>query len=421
MTIINKNKEYIMADKTDNDNATGVGQIAGKYDKIHKEGTFKVLDIIDNYVDRKVQQTTGTRSEKVPNSDKPDISKMSGSEFMGNVTIFDDPETSLSNNVFGISRSGVGKSLATNKDDMGLVFFTRPQFNLCDHNLLQHRIFSELLDKDKNGLGRYVRCTLDPRMSRGGMTGNRPKIVSSLVDEGNPFISLLTNNVLTVSGWSDYTTQTWTSTAGMRGEQYTMVDGIAELHGKFDLDVTFRNTLGKHVPLLFHIWLLYPTMTHDGTIGPYMDYVIRNDLDYNTRIYRITLDETKRYVSEIAATGVSIPVVSGIGKNFDYTKDLKYTQQGKDLTIRFASSGLIYRDPILKAEFNETSATFNPSVRNMLAGRHHNLVKIPRALEAVMDNRGIPIIDTKTDELQWWVDANSPDLARAKQYKYKGI
>jgi hypothetical protein len=67
----------------------------------------------------------------------------------------------------------------------------------------------------------------------------------------------------------------------------------------------------------------------------------------------------------------------------------------------------MYNDDILIREFNLTSAIFSKAVRDKLEGKANNLVKIPIALLDIFNNRGIPLINENTLELEWWINKNS--------------
>ena len=72
------------------------------------------------------------------------------------------------------------------------------------------------------------------------------------------------------------------------------------------MDVTFKNTKGNPLLYFFYIWIKYQTLVFEGILNPYMDMIVENEIDYNTRIYRLVMDQQKRYVTYIAATGASL-------------------------------------------------------------------------------------------------------------------
>jgi len=319
-----------------------------------------------------------------------------------------DPARALSNNLYGLSNNGIRGALPENKDSHGLVFFTRPQLNLSSSNIKNYRRMYSLLSEDSASVARYVRCVLDPRLAiTQPEDSNLTTIRSDLMNEFLPFIPVFTNNIKTVSGWPDLVLPTFTSKEGLRKEQWSIGDGAIEIYNSFDLDCVFKNTKDEPITTIIDTWLSYIANVFEGTLSPYLDMITENEIDYNTRIYRLVMDETQTYVKKIAATGASFPVNVPSGKMFDYTEETKYNDQTKDINIRFKCNGAMYNDAILIDEFNKTVGVFNPEVRNMLYGRSHNLERIPTKLTKALNFRGIPLINKNTLALEWWISKNS--------------
>ena len=311
------------------------------------------------------------------------------------------------NAMYGLNHKKIANILPENRDSDGYVFFTRPQLNLRYHNILNMRKFMSLLTKEENSVQRYVRCMLDPRLVKDGIT-------CPLVDNQLAFIPILTNTLKTLSGWPDIVAPTFASKAGVRKEQYVQVDGTTDLYESFDIDCNFRNIKDKPIVLMRQVWLFYMAAVHEGVMSPYMDFITENELDYNTRIYKIIMDETNTIVSEIAATGASFPISVPTGKQFDHDASKKYNSQTKDINIRFKSLGAIYSDDILIYEFNETSVIFNSEIRKIInsgfqVNNSHGYEKIPPNIASSLNFRGTPLINTETFALEWWISKSSLD------------
>jgi len=326
---------------------------------------------------------------------------------------------SLSDTLYGISHTDGTKVMPQSKTHQGYVFFTRPQLNMKSVNLRNLRWTYNLLDTNPNSLHRYVRNTLDPRLSA------LYNIHSSLVDNENGFIPLLTNTVKTVSGWPDIVLPTYTSSAGVRGEQHVIGDGTTDIFQAYDIDVTFKNIQDDPTLILFQTWIFYIAAVFEGIFVPYMDLRLANEIDYNTRIYRLVMDETQTRVKQISATGASFPISVPTGKVFDFTDDSVYDKNNKEINIRFKTVGAMYNDSILIHQFNRTSGMFDPNVKALLkAGCKesptHPLVKIPSELANALNNRGHPIIDPVTYELSYWISKESETYKTVKQ-KLKGV
>lgn len=327
-------------------------------------------------------------------------------------------ERASSNNLYGINHRAIPGLIPSNKDSYGLVFFTRPQLNMQDINIRNVRRFYPLLSDIPSSIQRYVRSMLDPRLSLGVNFGSisYPALSSSLVDPKQAFIPLLTNNIIRMSGWPDIVAPTFTSEAGHYNESYSQVDGTTEMYETFDMDVTFRNVKGDPGLLLFYVWTHYSSLVFSGELVPYWDFITENEIDYNTRIYRLVLDSTRRYVTKISATGASYPYTANINRFFDFDSDKPLSEENKELPIRFRCMGADYLDDVLVYEYNETVGIFNPEMRNHL--RKKTMTKIPNEYLTLFNHRGYPRIDPNTRELQWWIDKSIYNAYGKKFFKY---
>jgi hypothetical protein len=221
-----------------------------------------------------------------------------------------------------------------------------------------------------------------------------------MVDPQSAFIPILTNNLNSISGWPDVVAPTFTSKPGLYNEAWSIVDGIARNYESFDMDATFRNTRGDPILYMFYVWLHYAALVFEGRLSPYIDMITENELDYNTRIYRLVLDRNKDVVTKIAATGAAFPISVPTGSFFDYNTDHPYNDQNRDISIRFRCMGVDYQDDILIREFNDTVAIFNPE---MADGKRGHMVKVSKNTVAMFNNRGYPRINPSTYELEWYV------------------
>lgn len=350
----------------------------------------------------------------------------------------------IGNNMYGINFRQTGNPVPRAKDMYGFTFFTRPQLNLTRLNVTNYRGFYNLLTDNNLSYQAFTRLMLDPRLQHNG------QLSCPFVDMNNPFIPILTNNVQSLSGWPDLIAPTYTSEAGQFGEEHSFVDGVTNHYESFDLDVTFKNTKGNPLIYFFYIWIKYQTLVFEGILNPYIDMITENEIDYNSRIYRLVLDQQKRYVSHIAATGASYPINVPTGSLFDFNVDTPFNTRNTEINIRFKSIGFIAFEDILKLEFNKTVAIFNAGMRKVLesdlgsgsdsfkaredgtvvyriAGSSY--VKIPHMLAMSMDtsifsnnffavnHRAYPYINLITNELEWWVDERRFQQSTQKDFK----
>ena len=310
----------------------------------------------------------------------------------------------IGNNLYGVNHQQTGGMVPLNKDIQGLTFFVRPQLNLNAVNIRNFRIFYPLLSKNQDSIQRFVRCTLDPRLSV-----YKHPIPCPLVDPLQAFIPVFTNDLVSLSGWPDIAVNTFTSKQGIAREVYSQIDDIAVNYEPGTIDATFRNTRGDPIMYLFYIWVHYASAVFRGILAPYPDFIRNNMLDYCTRIYRLVLDASKTYVRKIAATGVSFPVNVPMGKYFDFNSERPYNDQTSELTIRFQSLGFQYQDDILVKEFNTTVGIFNPAMKmgynknNGQLQMNPNMRKINKNIAHLFNNRGYPRINGDTYELEWYI------------------
>jgi len=282
------------------------------------------------------------------------------------------------------------------------------------------RKMTHLLSDIASSTQRYVRLTLDPRL--GTLGDNGVILESPLVDNNNPFISLLTNTRVSITGWPDSIVPTHTSAPGVYKEESIMVDGITDFQGRYELDLTFRRVEDDPIMKLFTTWGRYPSLTYRGIMQPYYDFIRADEYDYNTRIYQLMLSDDGKYVKEIASTGASFPIAMNDGGvfNFDSVED-PYDDGGETSSFRFASVGAIYNDPITVLNFNLVTTYFHPGMKLMNQGRRgHGMVKIPQELMKALNNRGYPRIDLNTLELEWYLEKEIID-AKVKELEDNDI
>lgn len=303
-------------------------------------------------------------------------------------------QSALAANYYGFNHRDIGIPLPKNTDSFGYTFFTRPRLRLSYDNLMSDRTFALLNSKDPHSVHRWVRATLDPVHRRG-------YVDSPLVDSKQAFIPLLSNSLQSLSGWPDLTVDTYTSAMGLRKEQWTMADGHSKYHSVFSINAEFKNTVNSPINELFYYWTQYALMVHEGLMYPHFDSSIENEIDYQTRIYRLTMDSSKTFITDIAACGVAFPLAANIASRFDFSRETIYNDSNDLVSVPFQCTGAIYKDPILMAEFNMTVQTFNMEMHDALREQRYVLLK-PNEV-TLFNHFGYPRINLDTGRLEWWV------------------
>lgn len=310
-------------------------------------------------------------------------------------------DSNLVNTVYGINHRQTPLALPLNKDRFGFTFFTRPRLNLTRNNLRVVQEMYPLLNTEPGSIQRIIRSTLDP--DNAFPPTNRPydKITSPYVDELLPFIPMLSNLILSMSGWPEYVVDTLTSPEGHYKESHSMIDSPISIKGAFEVNATFRNIPNNPVTLLFFYWLFYASKVFEGELLPKGDSVYEYEIDYNTRIYRLAMDPTNRYVQHIMASGASFPLNAPVGMigNFDSTQP--YNDSQDNVNIRFQCIGMDFNHPILVHEFNKVVQIFNPGMKP--GAREQHYIAIPYEVIGFFNMRGYPQINSKTMELEWYI------------------
>lgn len=312
--------------------------------------------------------------------------------------------------LIGINHRGVGNPIPHNKDNQGLTFFTRPRLNLSYNNLAMDRRLTPLLTEVNLSYQRAIRVLLDPvgatghaKANANGSVGARSQpVTSDLVNHNSPFIPLLSNNLISLNGWPDPVVSYYQSKEGIQKETWSMVDDVSRNYGAFDLQASFRNIAGDPITLLFEVWRIYMANVYSGVMLPYPDSIIENEIDYQTRIYRLILDPTRQYVQKIGVANACFPLSSALGAAFNFSADSPYNQEtASQISIPFHCIGAEYGDPILIREFNDLVCFFNP---NMFDDVRESVYKLLAKDELLLFNYfGYPRIDPLTNRLEWWV------------------
>ena len=215
-----------------------------------------------------------------------------------------DVSTALGNAMYGVNHNNEAIALKSHRNRGGYTFFTRPQLCLTSTNLAYSRMFIHLLDKEQNSVLSFVRRTLDPRLmgSKEIVFGNVDSTVGAVykaqplgakngpifLDNDNIFIPLLSNSIKSISGFPDPALPTYASSENIRGGQWIIGDGHLDIFRSYDVSVTFEDYYGIPIILLFNYWINYIAEVFSNTgMQPYPDMIAYNEIDYNTRIYRL--------------------------------------------------------------------------------------------------------------------------------------
>lgn len=305
-----------------------------------------------------------------------------------------DGDTLYSSMFYGLNNQPGLVPMQPHMESNGFVFFTKPLLNLNDVNLIKDRRFMEMCTKNDKSIYRIIRAYLDPI---GAIEGKRG---SPLVDNSNPFISLLSNTCMSLSGWPDPQVDTYTSKEGLYGEQWMMYDGHLKMHRKFTLNANFLNGRNNPIGLMFNYWITYGTLVYDDTMQARYAARIGRYIDYQTRIYRWVLDDTNRYVTRWATAIACVPTTYTAGSFFDYEAERYMNDANKQMGVTFECIGCEYNDPICIKEFNECVWGINVTREHV----SKSYTKLSQSDKPFFSRWAYPRVDPETREFEWWIE-----------------
>jgi hypothetical protein len=302
---------------------------------------------------------------------------------------------------WGMNIRGRNAPLPLNTENYGYTFFTKPLFNLSYNNCMVNRKLSMLLREDTGSLERMVRCYLDPWS---GQTNENP-IQSRMVDPLSPFIPLLSNNLISLTGWPDWRINMTTTTPGVYRDQMAYVDDVPYQFETFTLQGVYRNIEGDPVTLIHLMWELAAALGKEGRTMPYPDLVIKNERDYDSRIYRLVMDQTRTFVTRIFACGAMTPENAPTGEIANFTGDGSESGSqviSSQLNFSYRCNGMDMYDHILIFEFNDLQQDFNPMMEDDVRENYMHLL-FPWEKD-YFNYKAYPRINPSNMELEWWVD-----------------
>lgn len=307
-----------------------------------------------------------------------------------------DTSVAMGNTFYGINHRQQPFAVPINRDNYGLALFTRPLLNLTSKNVRASRKLSPLLSGDSTSIQRIIRCTLDPRLA-----SSREALTSPLVDAQQAFIPVLTNNLLSMSGWPDQSTPIYESQAGVYKETFGIVDGIVDNYSSYEISTSFRNMPGDPITAMATYWQRYQSAVFVGDMVPYPDLLIENEIDYQTRIWRLVLNWNKQKVQKIACCGAGI--LSGVpsGAPYNFESDRPLNNANDQISLSWRCFGFMHNEDILVKEFNAVVVMFNDQMSDKY--RSDSMIQVPLAFLEAFNSRGYFRINPFNYDLEVWV------------------
>jgi len=230
----------------------------------------------------------------------------------------------------------------------------------------------------------------------GGYVAATPR--SEHVDDRNPFVSLLSNTLMTLTGFPDSSLDTFTSEEGYAKEAMTWADGRTQHFGPVDLTAEFRNVKGDPVTTFYIAYLEYMSRVQTDHISPHAFMMTHKYIDYMMAIYRLVMDESDRFVQKIGVVPAAFPTATPDAAAFNVNREKAFTDANATVSIPFRGNGFISNDPIVAWAFNQSVYGCWPGIKSACTP----LVGENFKYRGVLDGKCLPLIDEETYELVWW-------------------
>lgn len=324
-----------------------------------------------------------------------------------------DTGAAIANTFMGFNHRIGATPIPMNREKGGLTFFTRPDFNLNVDNVEQSSRMLAMSEEGYASAERAILAMLDPFCP---YTAKDPTFTAlgldchPLVpfDNKQAFLPILSNRLVSLTGFPDNTLDVYTEAEGLKREQWSMIDSNYAVNYTYSLNAVFQNLDGDVTTRFFSTWLESMSNLFDGTFIPRMRNIIQKEKCYETRIYRLLLDPTLRYVTKIGIANACFPLNDNLGAvmNFDSTAAL--SDSNEQLNIQFHCQAAEYLEPALLEEFNDVVRLFNP---DMVEAANNVGMYVPRGnLRRLKGHElqyfnwyGYPQIDRVSKELMWFV------------------
>lgn len=319
----------------------------------------------------------------------------------------------MTNAFMGFNHRMTALPLPKNREQTYLTFFTRPNMNLSRQNMQVSRRLDDKARSNVTSSNMALIAALDPLNEIVANDVNHIRLGSDLkqgipFDNKQAFIPILSNSLISISGFPDNTVDVYTSPEGLRREQFSMVDSCYSINNSYSLSATFRNLDGDPITSLFSIWLEYMSGVYLGDMLPRAESIIENEIDYQTAIYRLNVDPSMRYVTKIGVARACFPMNDNLGAAMNAEMSNPMITDNDQINIQFSCIGAEYNDPILIEEFNRLVATFNPDMEPQ--GDVPDFIPVSPELMCLQPSEiqffnyyAYPHISVRTREITWYV------------------
>ncbi len=323
--------------------------------------------------------------------------------------------SSLSNLFTGFNHRMAPLYAPKNTDSVGYTFFTRPDLNFNKQNLNNSRKLIEVLRAGRSSQSAAIIGMLDPENEIMALDPAHCKLGSPFhskvqFDNRMAFIPLLSNLLVSLTGFPDSTLDVWSSDEGLVREQVSYVDSILEINNRYALSASFRNIEGDPITTFLNFYLDYISGVRRGWYQPRTANILQRRVDYQMRVYRFIMDPTRRYIRKYGIANAVFPVNDTMGAVMNINGNSPLVSDNDQINVQFEAIGAYYNDPIILQEFNDTVAMFNTDMlplydsgTSFVPRGKDSMMLIDRSEIALFNYRGFPHIDTNSYEISWYV------------------
>ena len=298
------------------------------------------------------QQLTSPTGLSDSNFDEIDAASMSIREQIGNLLYQRNGGrqlTTFADAMYGIDN--IKNSMyMPEMEGHGFTFITRPKLNLSPTSVRGDRILAMLDNADPTTIAFGIRAMLDTKFPN---LFNIDTGTSPYFNRNNPFISILTNRLVSLNGWPDPTLDIETMEGGFFSESITYPKGSDMLARNYDLSSTFSDVQGSPIYILMLMWTRWIMLATRGKVTAYMEDIEGRRMCFTSSIYRFVMDPSNRYITKWAKATGCFPRSIPLGAFFNYEANASNVDVSMNLTIPFTVAGKVeYMDPIILREFN---------------------------------------------------------------------
>lgn len=278
-------------------------------------------------------------------------------------------------------------------EHQGYTFITRPRLNLLPTVLRADRILSLLDNDEADSIQMALKIMLDTNLQK-QKSISIPAELSKYGITSNPFISVLSNRLVSLSGWPDPVLDIETSDGGFFSESMTYPKGHDQLTRNYDLMMSFSDIQGGFIMMLFLIWVRWLTLVVRGVVTPYLSDIEERRMGFTSSVYRFVMDPSNKYITKWAKATGCFPRSTPIGNFFNFDANSSAIEASHNISIPFTVAGKIeYMDPIILKEFNMLIDNFTKGLDKKTAATNDE--KLSNNCELM------PYIDLTKNHLKW--------------------